>query len=465
MIQKNKKEEIEEGLFYGEMKENVIKKSLRNSVRDGVAASTAAGVGDNFVSAYAIAMNASNLQLGILSALPTLMPGEILSTKAMERWSRKGIVTTGVFVQALLWLPIALVSLIFLKNLSYAPIMLIVFYSAYMLMGFFINPAWNSWMKDLTHGREIGQYFGKRNRVAGIAGLIATISAGLILDLFKNRELVFVGFFILFFAACISKFVSRHYLRGQYEPKLKLDRGYYFSFWQFIRKAPSNNYGRFAIFYACINFSTAIATPFFAAYMLKDLHFSYIGFTMISMVVSALATLVMMPIWGNFADRYGNVKTLQIAAFLIPINPMLWLISPSFYWLIFVQIFSGISWAGFNIAASSFTYDAVTKPRMGLCIAYMGTLNSIGIFLGAIIGGLLASFNTIPMNIYLFVFVISGLARLAFTVLLSSKIKEVRPNVRQMKLRLKIWKPLDNTPFRKIGEITELPIHLFGKKV
>ena len=101
---------------------------------------------------------------------------------------------------------------------------------------------------------------------------------------------------------------------------------------------------------------------------------------------------------------------------------------------------------------------------MGLCVAYLGTLNSIGIFLGAIVGGLLASFHTIPMNIYLFVFVVSGLARLAFTVLLSSKIKEVRPNVKPIKLHWKIWKPLGQTPFRMIGELAELPMHLFEKK-
>jgi MFS family permease len=333
-----------------------------------------------------------------------------------------------------------------------------------MLSGFFVGPSWSSWMRDLTEGRERGQYFGRRNKILGIAGLTATIIAGLVLDWFKNREVVFVGFGMIFVAAGISRLISRYYLKQQYEPKLKLDEGYYFSFWQFIRKAPTNNYGRFAIFFACTNFATAIAGPFFAAYMLKDLHFSYITFTMIGLVLTALSTLLFMPFWGNFADRYGNIKTLQIAAFLIPLNPLLWLISPSVYWLAFVQIFSGFTWAGFNIAASSFSYDAVTKPRMGICVAYMGTMNSMGIFIGAVIGGLLASFQNISMNIYLFVFVISGLARLAFSVTMSGKIHEVRKNVKPMKLHWKIWQPLDHTPFRRIGEIAELPLHLLDKK-
>ena len=464
MIRKNKKEEIEETLLYEEVKENVIKKSLNASIKNGAASAVSAGVGENFVSAYAISLGASNFQLGVLSALPTLMPGELLSTKFMERFSRKKLVLFGALIQAILWLPIMLLSLLFLKNLSYAPWLLIIFYSVYMLAGFFLNPSWGSWMRDLTEGRERGEYFGRRNKILGTAGLIATIIAGLALDWFKNREMIFLGFGVIFTAAIISRLISRHYLKQQYEPKLNLQGGYYFSFWQFIKKAPYNNYGKFAIFFAATNFATAIAGPFFAAYMLKDLQFSYITYTLINLVASALATLLIMPFWGKFSDRYGNIKTLQIAAFLIPINPLLWLISPSPYWLFLVQIFSGITWAGFNLAAGNFTYDAVTKPRMALCVAYLGTLNSMGIFLGSIVGGLLASYTTISMNIYLFVFIVSGLARLAFSVLLSERIKEVRPNAIPMKLRWKIWGPIANTPLRKVGELTELPFRLFEKK-
>ena len=79
MIRK-KREEVEEGLFYGEMKETVLKKSLDASIKNGAASSVTTGIGDNFISAYAIALGASNFQLGVLSALPTLMPGELIST-------------------------------------------------------------------------------------------------------------------------------------------------------------------------------------------------------------------------------------------------------------------------------------------------------------------------------------------------------------------------------------------------
>ena len=215
-----------------------------------------------------------------------------------------------------------------------------------------------------------------------------------------------------------------------------------------------------------MNMATSISGPFFAPYMLKDLQFSYITFTMINLVISAVATLLFMPLWGAFIDKYGCVKTLQITAYLVPIIPLLWLVSPSISLLVSIQILSGIAWAGFNLAAGNFTYDAVTRPRMGLCVAYTATINSVGIFLGAVIGGLLASFTTISMNIYFFVFVVSGLARLAVTVLFLPKIKEIRPNIIPMKLYLKLWRPFNmgNQAIMRFGEIVELPFHLLRNK-
>jgi MFS family permease len=88
---------------------------------------------------------------------------------------------------------------------------------------------------------------------------------------------------------------------------------------------------------------------------------------------------------------------------------------------------SGVTWAGFNLAAGNFTYDAVTRQRMGICVAYMTILSGIGVFLGAIIGGIIASLPIKFMNIFLFVFLVSGIARLIVILFMMHKIEEVRP--------------------------------------
>jgi len=404
-----------------------IDESLRYSVKDGIAASVTGGAGDNFISAYAVALGATNFQLGLLTAIANVIPGELFTAKAMEKYSRKQILLFGVLIQAMLWLPIALISVVFLKSPSLAPLLLIIFYTAYAFFGWFLGPAWSSWMKSLTEGKEKGKYFGMRNRISGFAGLITAIIAGLILDWFKSIGEMFIGFGVLFVIACMARMISRVYLAKQYEPKLKLHKGYYFSFWQFLKKAPENNYGRFAIFISLINFAVAISSPFFTPYLLRDLNFNYFTFILINLVIQTSVALMMMPVWGRFSDKYGNVKMLRMTAWFVPLIPLMWVLSSSVYWLAFTQVVAGIVWAGFNLSAANFTYDAVTKERMGLCNAYVIFLSGISIFLGSLLGGLLASLNITFMNVFLFVFLVSSIIRFVVVLAMARTIKEVRP--------------------------------------
>jgi len=441
-----------------------LKKSLKYSIKDGSAASMAAGVGDNFISPFAVALKASNFQIGLLSALPSLIPIELLSAKFMERFPRKRIITFGVLLQAILWLPIALLSALFLKNPALTPVLLIIFYAMYSLVGLFISPIWSSWMKDIVNEEKRGKYFGTRNKIAGAAGLAATLIAGFILDFFKKQGYILLGFGVLFILATLFKLTSRSYLKKQYEPKFKIHEGYYFSFWQFLKKSFTNNYGKFAIFIALINFTVAISGPFFTPYMLRDLGLSYVTFIMLTLIIPSIVTLVTMPLWGILTDKYGNVRIMQTTAWLIPFIPIAWIISPNIYWLIFIQIISGITWAGFNLAAGNFTYDAVTPQRMSICSAYMLVLSGIGVFLGATLGGILASIPIKFMNIFFFVFIFSGIARLIVISVMLKKIKEVRP-VKPLKKVWFAWNFVMFSPrtFNSVLEIITRPVNIIYK--
>jgi MFS family permease len=428
--------------------EERTKKSLNYSTKDGTAATVTVGAADNFVSAYAVALKATNFQIGLLSALPTLMPVELITTSLMKKFSRKRIVLAGVLVQiALLILMAVLGVLIFKETSLLAASLLILLFTLYASTGLFISPAWYSWMKDLTEKIELGKYFGMRNKIFGIVSLITIICAGIILSIFKKTNLVFYGFAFLFIVAALARTVSRAYLKKQHEPKLRLKKEFFFSFWEFMKKAPSNNYGRFAIFIALINFSVMIASPFFSPYMLNDLKFGYIAYTIINLVISGLATLITMPLWGRFLDKCGCVKTMRLTVWAIPIIPLLWLVSHNILWLVFIQIISGVIWAGFNLASGTFTFNAVTKERMNLCIAYSSILNGIAIFLGATLGGIIASLPIGFMNVFLFVFLVSGIVRSIVITLLFPLIREVRPVKPEKPILKMILKQVHNLDF------------------
>jgi MFS family permease len=410
--------------------ESEKERTRKLSIKEAAVASVMTGAGTSYISPYALALNANNAQIGFLSSFASLLSpiSQIYGSKLMERVSRKRMIVISVFMHAFMWLPIIFLSLFFWKNMFTAnlPVILIIFYSLFAIFGSVAGPAWFSLMGDLVPEKIRGKYFSKRNKIAEAIALLSMLVASFALDYFKTKGIVLMGFSIIFLAACIARLISALLLRKHYYPRLKLEKGYYFSIFQFLKKAPSNNYGRFVIFVALMHFTVNISGPFFSVYMLKDLGFSYTEF-MLTSVVTSIVVMLFLPLVGKFSDKFGNRELLRFGSAILPVIPILWMLSPSHLYIILVpQIISGIGWAAFNFAVSNFVYDSVTPQRRAICVAYLNVVAGIGVFFGATIGGLLAQYLNISfMNILLFLFLISAISRFIVSLLIPM-IKEVR---------------------------------------
>jgi MFS family permease len=160
--------------------------------------------------------------------------------------------------------------------------------------------------------------------------------------------------------------------------------------------------------------------------MLRDLKFSYLTYTILITAVAA-TSLLTIDRWGNRADKVGNLKVLRFTSFFIASIPLWWILNQNPLYLILIQIFSGFAWAGFNLCATNFIYDAVSASKRIRCIAYFNVFNGTSLCLGAIIGGYLV--NHLPSTFgfqILSLFLISGILRLLVVFYFSGKIREVR---------------------------------------
>lgn len=410
-------------------------KSRKLSIIEGGFATIRQSLGDTYISPFAIALNASNFIIAMLFSITGLLGpiSQMFSARLIEKHSRKKIILKTTFYESLLWIPFIILAFLFYKGIlvSILPFILLFFFVIYTIVAQMPIPAWFSWMGDIVDENYRGKWFAKRNFIVGGIALIFTILAALFLDFFKKNNYTMFGFMILFFLAMVARFLSRFYFKKAYEPKLKLEKGYYFSFWEFLKKAPSNNFGRFTIYRSLLTFATAIASPFFAVYMLRNLGFSYITFMMVTMS-QVLFTILMIKIWGKFADRYGNYEVIKITAVLVPLYPILWLISDKVIFLILgPSLIGGIAWSGLNLATGNFVFDSVTPQKRSLVVSYFHVVMGIGIFLGAALGGVLVKIITITfMDTLLFIFLISAFARMIAGIILISKIKEVRKTER-----------------------------------
>ena len=106
----------EEGITEDELKEK-IKKSKSYSLKDAASVNATVGFGDHYISPYMIALNATNQQIATLTSIPNLIAplAQLFTSNVMQKFSRKKIFSISILIQCLLWIPIIIVSLLFLK--------------------------------------------------------------------------------------------------------------------------------------------------------------------------------------------------------------------------------------------------------------------------------------------------------------------------------------------------------------
>ncbi|MFA5020115.1 MAG: MFS transporter [Candidatus Pacearchaeota archaeon] len=416
------------------------KKALKISIWEGSGCSVMNGAGGSFITPFALAIKSSNFQIGFLSSFVGLI-GPLAqwgSSHLMEKYDRKKIVVYTVLIQSLLWLPIMFLGLMFFFNIwkTLLPIFLIIFYSLHIGIGAIAGPPWFSWMGDLVPNKERGRYFGKRNEITQTVLIVSMLVFGFVLDLFKTKGLILTGFTLLFSVSMFSRLYSSYLFTKQYNPKFKLKRGYYFSFFDFIKHSLGTNFGRFTLFMGLLHLAVYIASPFFAVYMLDELKLSYTWFTILT-ISQTVFSIVFMPFWGKFTDRYGNRLAILICCLMIPLVPILWMFSANkLYLLIVPQLIGGICWGGFGLATVNFIYDSAKPEHRALCSTYYNVLVGIGVFIGGIFGGVIAKYTPLDFvakilpgrfaSIFLFLFLVSAVTRLIVVLIFLPQITEVR---------------------------------------
>ncbi len=376
------------------------------------------GAGESYLPAYALFLKATAGEVGLLATLPALLGSfaQLLAAWLAERLGqRRSLIIAGLTAQSLLWLPVIALPILFP---THAIMILMVSLSFYYGANHFANPLWHSLMGDLVPETVRGHYFGQRSRLMNLANFMALVCAGLILRFAKGAGHTSWGFITIFAVAMAARIVS--VLRVKMVSEKPLPKGrlslHPRALWRELR---GTQFSRFAIFTAVMSFSAGIAGPFYAVYMLRDLHFSYIEF-MATQAIVVLTQVGTLALWGRIGDRFGNRLVLAITGSLIPIAPMLWLTTTHFGVIVFIQLLNGFAWAGFNLSAGNFVYDTVPREKRSLYNALHNVLTAFALVAGAGLGGFLESHvpNTLQVfgfslgNSLLWVFLISGLARL-----------------------------------------------------
>ena len=411
--------------------------SIKASIKDGVSNAVMLGCGESYFNAFSIFLRASTLQVGLLATLPQLFGAimQWLGALNLDRLRRRRLVIIlGASTQAVTLLPMALLPFLFGRNdllITFLLILMMIYYGA----NGYVVPAWNSLIGDLVKPAERGLFFGHRNMLTGMSTFLSLSLAGLILYFFEKAGIPETGFLVAFSAAFIARLNSARWLSRYDDPEFLVSPDQVFTFRQFLRRSPHSNFAKFVFFIGAVNLGVAFSAPYFALYMLRDLGFSYIEYTVV-IAVSTITQFLTFRYWGSLSDRFGNKKILNVCGWGVGLVPILWLFSSNILYLMAIQVFGGLVWSGFNLASANFIFDAVTPPKRARCVAYQGLVNGVLVFIGSLLGGYAAGhlpqsldlgmWTWRPPFMLLMVFLISGIMRIAAAALFLPKFKEVR---------------------------------------
>ena len=436
-------------MFFSKTKDSFIQenRSLKASIRDGMASAIMMGTADSYLVPFGIFLKASTLGIGVLATLPQFIGAifQVIGAWIADRLSsRRTMLVGAACCNAMVWLSIALLSLLF-NGSPESIVILIVLAIVYQVSLNLGSPVWNSLIGDIVPLEKRGRYFGIRNQWCGFISFLTLVVCGQALDFARYLDLARWGFIAIFLGAGISRLIAAYWLSQHEDPDFSVSKDQQFSLFQFVRRLPASNFARFVLFVACMQFSIAIAGPYFTVYFLNDLKMSYAQFTVI-IAALAVAQFLSMKSWGRLSDTYGNRKILKVCSYGLASIPFAWLPSHNFWFMVGVQVYSGIFWAGFNLAVANFLFDAVTPPKRARCAAYQAVITGAFILAGSIIGGYTVrllpetysffDYAWHPFSRLLVVFLVSGLLRIVFAAALIRQFHEVRDVERISSIKL-----------------------------
>ncbi len=381
-------------------------RGLRLSIRQVMAGAGLDGLtSGGFLAAFALALGASNLQIGVLTALPFIgQTFQIPAVLLVERLGRRKVVAIpAYFLAQSVWIPIALVP-VFLRVPSGAAVSALLGLMALRGMATaFINASWFTWLRDLVPQPALGRYFSRRQALATLATAVVAMSGALYLDVWKGQvpeERVVLGYTLAFLlGSVLLGWTSVGFMARMPEPQMQLPTGPRPSFGALLA-APvrDRNFRQLLNFLFFWNFAIHLAIPFFAVYMLQKLHVP-LSIVIALSVLSQLCSILFARVWGPFADKFGSKVVLSLCSSLYLLVIVGWAFTGrpdphllTLPLLVVLHVFAGVASGGVSLTDMTLRMKLAPPERAAAYLSGASLAISLGAGLSPLLGGFLADF-------------------------------------------------------------------------
>lgn len=445
----------------------------RHLVQDLAWASlTGAFAGGVILIAFALALGATPLHVGLLAAIPFItQAAQLPATLLVERVrQRRAISVVSLTLARVLITSMALLP--FLPTLPMALWMLLAVQVAIASLHAVGACAVNSWLHQLIPPRELGSFFSRRLFFGTVAACIATLAAGALVDHgpFEQKLHAYALCFVL---AGLAGFVSSAELARAPEP-LMLDAGPRVPLAERLA-APfrDRNFRRLLVFLGAWTVAANVAAPFLTVYLIRQRGYP-VGTVTQLWVVSQLANALTLYLWGRLSDRLSNKAVLAVVlpTYFASVLALIFADAVSHPgWqlalLYAIHLVMGVATGGIGLATGNLGLKLAPQGEGTAYLAAIGMVSAISGGVAPIAGGALAqAFQTSELSAVVrwampgstgekaivsfahweFVFAISALLGLYVMHALSrvEEGREVSERLVVQEFALEAWRSLDN---------------------
>ena len=366
-------------------------------IQEGLFSRAMEGItGGVILAAFALALGASDLEIGLIAAIPFLaqlahLPGVALLARFPDR--RLLAVSYAAGARALF----LLIAVIPFLDLPVRPLtVLIALLVLYAVLATLSGASWQVWVRELVPRDRIGAYFGRRMGILSAVGLVTLLAAGQFLtwwrDTFPGQELA--RFSILFALGGLLGFLSAYLLSrapsvpGQVVPARDLGES-------LRRPFRERNFRRLLVFLGAWGFAANFALPFVTVVLLRTLGYSLAVVTLLA-AFSQVANIVGFRLWAPLTDRYGNKPVLFVSASIFLFAMIAWALlpkvatTPVLAAIFVLHVFFGLATAGLDLASNGVVMKLASEEALPSYLASASIVKAIATGVAPLLAGLVA---------------------------------------------------------------------------
>ncbi len=390
---------------------------------DGLFAAASDKILLTYITVYLLALGASAQQVGLLSSLSNfaaalmLLPAAMRVERTGERKKTTLLAASGsratVLLMALLpmFIPIT-------TDLIWVLLGLALLRETFNNIGY---PGWMALTGDIVPLEGRGRYFGARNFIMGVAGIITALAVGEAITRIGDP----LGYQVAFILAVVLGLISMFFFSRikdftKDEGSLVVNRSSLRQIFASLRG--QTPFILFCVFTAAWNFSINVAAPFFNVYMVDNLQMTAAMIGVVS-VVNTVANLLVQRQVGSLSDKWGNRGVMIVCMLLIPLVPVIWGWWVQSYWqAILVEVFSGLCWGAFNLVNFNILLHKTPQEQRARFSAFYQIVVTLSLAGGAGLGSYL-----FPVIQFKGVTLISGIGRLLAGALFLILVRDTQP--------------------------------------